>query len=102
MPDPATVYVDLIEVQPMTFEQHSDHYRGHVDPQQRYRKYRDRFQPWRWVARSAANNKIMARSPDRYFNRTDCVDAIVVLFGHDTTVFMREPGHEPLLLRQAA
>jgi hypothetical protein len=47
-------------------------------------------QRWRWRARNAGNNKILAQSSEAYTNRQDCLDTITALFGPDTTVYLRQ------------
>lgn len=60
-----------------------------------------RWQPWSWVALDGGNHKRLAVSSEKYTNRQDCLDAIRELFGTDTTVHLREPGAETVLLRAA-
>jgi uncharacterized protein YegP (UPF0339 family) len=48
-----------------------------------------RPQRWYWIARSADNQKKLARSTERYTNREDCVHAIKLLFAASTTVYLR-------------
>lgn len=74
MPNNPTVYVDLVEAK---FGR----------------------QKWRWVARNAGNQKILARSSERYHNRQDCLDAIHQLFGEETVVYKREGEKGNVLLR---
>lgn len=79
------VYIDLIQV-----------------PEPKARKLipgRTRWQGWRWVARNAGNQKILARSSERYTNRQDALDAIVALFGSETVVYKREAEMGNALLR---
>jgi uncharacterized protein YegP (UPF0339 family) len=63
-----------------------------------------RPQRWRWVAKNGANQKILARSSERYINRQDCLDAITALFGTATNVYLRqaEQGNQTLRLAQTA
>lgn len=100
--NPPTIFVDLIEVQRLTFDEYVVRYpsRG-LDASERYLRYKHNFQPWRWVARNAGNEEQMARSSERYFNRTDALDAIEQLFGSGTTVFKREAEHGNVVLRRA-
>jgi uncharacterized protein YegP (UPF0339 family) len=90
------VTVELIEVKPLTYEQWADRYRGFTNPHSRYRDYRDKFQPWRWIAKGA-NNRTLARSSERYFNEADCRHAIGLLFGPGSTVVLRAGGVETVL-----
>lgn len=96
---PPLIYVDLIKVTPMSYDNYSNTKgRGFADPQTRYRAYMDSFQPWRWVAKSGDNQKAMARSSERYFNKTDALHAIHLLFGSGSNVFLRQAefGNENL------
>lgn len=61
-----------------------------------------RQQRWYWIAKSAGNQKRLARSSERYTNRGDCVNAVWLLFHASTTVFQREAEHGNLLLRRGA
>jgi hypothetical protein len=82
----STVYVDLIFV-----------------PEPAVRKLipaRKRHQGWMWVARNADNQKRLARSSERYTNRSDALAAVEQLFGAATTVFKREAEQGNVLLRQ--
>lgn len=56
-------------------------------------------QKWRWVALNAGNQKILARSSERYFNRGDCLAAIEQLFGEGSIVYKREAEVGNQLLR---
>jgi uncharacterized protein YegP (UPF0339 family) len=60
-----------------------------------------RPQRWRWVAKNGANQKILARSSERYINRQDCHDAITQLFGAGTNIYLRQDGHGDQPLRRA-
>lgn len=88
----STVYVDLIEVKPRKQRAGEG-----IDT---YQLYLDHFQPWRWVAKNAANHKKLARSSERYFNREDALAAAEQLFSAATTVFKREAEMGNVLLRQ--
>lgn len=99
---PPLVYVDLIEIEPMTFDQHSDRYRGFADPQARYAAYLDKFQPWRVVVKSGDNQRKMFRSTERYFNRADALHAIELCFANKSNVYLREAEKGIRPLRMAA
>ena len=60
---------------------------------------RRRDQRWRWRARNAHNNQILA-SGEAYTNHGDALHAINQLFGTQTDIYLREGGL-PTLLRQA-
>lgn len=61
-----------------------------------------RQQRWHWTAKSAGNQRVLARSSEKYTNRDDCVHAIELLFAATSTVFLREAEVGNRLLRQAA
>lgn len=99
----STVFVDLIQVEPLTFDEYVVRYPSRqLDSQPRYDRYLARFQPWRWVAKDADNQEKMARSTERYFNREDAVRAIVKLFGADSWAYLREAGKGNRSLRGGA
>lgn len=58
-------------------------------------------QRWRWVARNAGNQKILARSSERYTNESDCRKAIDQVFGPNVNVFLRQPERGNVALRRA-
>lgn len=60
-----------------------------------------RPQRWYWIAKSAGNQKRLARSTERYTNRADCVAAVWLLFHSSTTVFQREVEYGNIELRRA-
>lgn len=99
----ATIYVDLVQAMPITREEWAQDYPGgNVDDETAaYRKYRDEFQPWRWIAKSGDNHETLAVSSERYFNRDDCLHAIDLLFGNDSHVYRREGKNGNVLLRHA-
>lgn len=47
-----------------------------------------RKQPWRWVAKSADNYRVLAISGEWYINRVDCYHAVRLVFGDDTDVYL--------------
>lgn len=61
-----------------------------------------RQQRWHWVAKSAGNQRVLARSSERYTNRGDALYAVALLFSSASTVYLREAEHGNQLLRQAA
>lgn len=81
----STVFVDLVFVpEPLT---------------RKLIPARKRHQGWRWVARNADNQKVLARSSERYTNREDAFAAVRQLFVTGT-VFKREAELGNVLLRQ--
>ena len=50
-----------------------------------YRKYIGRHQPYRWRA-VAANNEVVAYG-ERYFNLADCINAVELNYGDNTTMY---------------
>lgn len=60
-----------------------------------------RPQRWYWVAKSAGNQKKLARSSERYTNRGDCLYVTAQLFGPATNVYLREAEHGNQTLRMA-
>lgn len=52
-----------------------------------YAKYLEHFQPYRWVARSHGNSKIIAHG-ESYFNEADCRDNIALNYGDNTTAYV--------------
>lgn len=61
-----------------------------------------RPQRWYWVAKSADNQRKLARATERYTNREDCVHAAWLLFSSSTTVYQREAEQGNVALRMAA
>ena len=51
-------------------------------------KTRNKFQPWRWKATSAGNNRTLA-SGEAFHNREDCLHSVELLFGAFTDVHIR-------------
>lgn len=51
-----------------------------------YQEYRDRWQPYRWHAK-AKNGEIIARG-ESYHNVEDCLNAVNLLAGDDTTAYV--------------
>jgi uncharacterized protein YegP (UPF0339 family) len=81
----AGVVVELIEDTPTPREKfQQDSYMSDEIIDREYRQYLDRFQPWRWIAKSAGNNEPLAKSTESYFNEDDCRHAIGLLFGSAT------------------
>jgi uncharacterized protein YegP (UPF0339 family) len=76
------VYVDVYETRP-------PRYRGKA-----------RRQPWRWNARNANNNEIMA-SGEAYTNEADALAAVEQLFGSGTNVYLRQHERGNQVLRMA-
>jgi uncharacterized protein YegP (UPF0339 family) len=61
-----------------------------------------RPQPYYWIARSADNQKVLARSSERYTNYADVLHAIDLLFAAGTTVYRRESEKGNVPVRMAA
>ncbi|KWX66832.1 hypothetical protein [Mycobacterium sp. NAZ190054] len=82
------IVVELIEDEPDTLEEFGEYIRATDvhDLEAKYRRYLDRFQPFRWVAKRTGNHEPLAKSTESYFNRGDCVDAITLLFVMSTGV----------------
>lgn len=99
--NPPLIWVDLIEIKPLTSEQYADRYRGFTDTPARYREYRGTFQPWRLLIKSGDNEKRMFRSTERYFNRADAIHAAERCFGPGSNVYLREAGVGNRVLRAA-
>lgn len=89
----STVFVDLIEMKPrkQRDDESNEDYSAYIETS---------FQPWRWVAKNAGNQKKLARSSERYFNREDALAAAEQVFSAATTVFKREAEMGNVLLRQ--
>lgn len=51
---------------------------------------------WRWRAKNANNNKIIATSGEKYHNRQDCLDTITQVFGTNTDVYLTERGRDTM------
>jgi uncharacterized protein YegP (UPF0339 family) len=60
-----------------------------------------RKQPWRWVAKSAGNQKKLATSGESYSNRQDALNAAALVFGDNSTVYLREAEQGNQILRMA-
>jgi hypothetical protein len=45
-----------------------------------------RGQRYRWRAKNAGNNKILATASEAYTNEADCIDAIWQLFGGESAI----------------
>lgn len=60
-----------------------------------------RPQKWYWIAKSATNQKVLARSSERYTNRTDCIAAVRLLFS-SAVVYQRESEKGTVVVRVAA
>jgi uncharacterized protein YegP (UPF0339 family) len=56
-----------------------------------------RKQPWRWVAKSADNYRVLAISGEWYTNRLDCYHAIRLIFGEGTRVYLNTPDDKAVL-----
>jgi hypothetical protein len=61
-----------------------------------------RKQPWRWVAKSAGNQRKLATSGESYTNRQDCLDAAVLVFGPNPIVYLRQQESGNSVLRRPA
>jgi uncharacterized protein YegP (UPF0339 family) len=93
------VDVRIIKDEPHTFEEFlSDKYGGEdfVDLDQykgEYQEYLTKFQPFRFHAK-AGNFEIMSHG-ENYLHEADCIHAVEVLFGDDTTMwYAREYGED--------
>ncbi len=87
------VIVRLVETPPATLAEYvaridgeGNEFDGQEHVEAAYNAYRQRHQPWRWVALSAGNHEPLAKSTESYFNRADCEHAIEVLFSATTRV----------------
>jgi hypothetical protein len=60
-----------------------------------------RQQRWYWLAKSGDNQRKLARSSERYFNRVDAINAINVLFADASNVYRREAELGDVMLRLA-
>jgi uncharacterized protein YegP (UPF0339 family) len=80
------VNVEIIKDEPTPRDQFmaSSIWASHVIDAE-YSKYLDRFQPYRWRAIAANNEPIAHR--ERYFNLADCVNAVELNYGDDTTAY---------------
>lgn len=63
------------------------------------RSWLPRKQPWRWIAKSAGNNRRLATSGEWYTNRKDAIKAIYILFGENSHAVLREVGIGDVTLR---
>lgn len=90
------IIVDLIEDEPKKRREFYLERPGQdvSDIELAYRQYLERFQPWRWVAKRAGNNEPLAKSTESYFNKSDCWDAIGLLFGPGSAVVARNGDYE--------
>jgi uncharacterized protein YegP (UPF0339 family) len=85
------VDVQIIKDDPMTLAEYItatvDPDDGFVDTEieKDYRRYLERFQPYRWRA-VAANSEPIAHG-ESYFNEADCLNAVELLCGDETTVY---------------
>ena len=61
-----------------------------------------RPQRWSWVALSGDNFRVLARSSESYTNKGDCLDAVALLFGDGTNVFLRQSEKGNVALRRRA
>lgn len=94
------VTITLIEDKPTSREEFGrDSYLSDEINDAEYRRYLDRFQPWRWNAKGG-NGKILAQG-ESYFNRGDAIEAIETLFGEHTDAWLRY-GDVETRLRAAA
>lgn len=66
-----------------------------------YRTMFLRKREWRWRARNAGNQRLMATSAEGYRNLQDCLDAVEQLFGSGTDVYLRQAEHNDVELRMA-
>ncbi|AQT81989.1 hypothetical protein B1R94_26110 [Mycolicibacterium litorale] len=61
-----------------------------------------RKQRWRWVAVRAGNSRKLATSGEWYTNRADALEAIQILFGYGTDVYMHPSVSFPDVLIRGA
>lgn len=94
MSDHPVIYIELIEEKPLSRE---NYFRRH--PTGDHYRYLDKFQPWRFIAKSVANQKMLARSSERYFNEADAVHAIDLLWGPESIVYRRQAEAGDVLIR---
>lgn len=99
------VWVDLVKMEPKGSDEYFSAHHPHSGfteeyAQSLYKRYLDKFQPWRVTVKSGDNQKPLFRSSERYYNRSDAVHAIELAFGCDANVYRREAehGNEPLRL----
>jgi hypothetical protein len=84
---PPLIYVDLINV-----------------PEPKSRKLipgRPRWQPWRVVILSGDNQRRLFRGSERWTNKQDALDAISLVFGSGSNVYLRMAETGNLALRYA-
>lgn len=84
---PPLIYVDLVNV-----------------PEPKVRKLipgRTRWQPWRVVILSGDNMRRLFRGSERWTNKQDALDAIALVFGSRSNVYLRQSGVGNQLLRRA-
>jgi hypothetical protein len=93
------IYVDLIEDKPMTMEEFIAS--GNVVTNELYRRYLDRFQPWRLLIKSGDNQEPLFKSTECYFNKADAVHAAEIAFGSSSNVYLRQSEHGNTMLRLA-
>jgi uncharacterized protein YegP (UPF0339 family) len=79
------VDVELIKDEPVSYGDFWKTHDRNLNGDDVYTRYLDRFQPYRWRA-VAANNEPIAHG-ESYFNEADCINAIELLFGDDTTIY---------------
>lgn len=91
MSEHALIYVVLIEEKPR--KQRPD------ERADEYGRYLDRFQPWRFIAKSGDNQKKLARSSERYFQEDKARHAIDLLWGPESIIYRRQAEHGDVLLR---
>lgn len=59
-----------------------------------------RGQRWRWRAKDAGNNEILAKASEAYTNKRDALDAIVQLFSEGPRVRLTQPDEPDVILRE--
>ncbi|SBS73856.1 hypothetical protein MHPYR_180093 [uncultured Mycobacterium sp.] len=105
--NPPTVYVDLIEEQPLSREDWAAQ-TDHCAPGRCnecdgvWRHYLDRFQPWRVAIKSGDNGAELFRSSERYKDKRDARHAIDLAFGLYSNVYLRQAEVGNIELRLAA
>lgn len=62
---------------------------------------RRRGQRWRWRARAAGNNRILAVSSEAYTNRDDAIAGIGLLFGPNSDIYLRDGINPTTKIRTA-
>lgn len=99
---PPLIYVKLIKMVPLSFEQHFNRFRGSVDPRAKYDAYLENFQPFRVIVKSGDNQEPLFKGTERWKHRRDALHAIDLAFGIGSNVYLQEHEKGNVLLRRAS